>query len=100
MTNAPMDSSDNADQSRVAPKVRNRSARKSCQRCMVIRLFLIAAACIAILQIIAPSTFAILQGLGPLTLSIMFVGGFGVISVIKSVTEHLTTRADDSESQS
>ncbi|EAQ07412.1 hypothetical protein [Yoonia vestfoldensis] len=99
MTITPMDSLDNADQSQVAPKVRRRSAKKSCQRCMVIRLFLISAACIGILQIIAPSTFAILQGLGPLTLSILFVGGFGIIAVVKSVAEHLATRPDDSESQ-
>lgn len=96
---APIDSPDNVDLPQAHNKTRPRSAKKSCQRCKVIRLFLIAASCIGILQLTAPDTFAILQGLGPLTLSILFVGGFGIIAVVKSVAEYWATRADDSESQ-
>lgn len=79
---------------------RPRSAKQPCQRCQVIRLFLIAAAGVGILQLIAPGTFVILQGLGPLTLSICFVAGFGIIAIVKSVAEYLATRADDSDIRS
>lgn len=91
---------DNVGVTQERGEPRSSSARKSCQRCKVIRLFLIAAACIGILQLIAPDTFMILQGLGPLMLSILFVGGFGIVAITKSVAEYWATRADDTEGQS
>lgn len=94
------DSSEVSESTPDSRQRRPRSAKQPCQRCLVIRLFLIAAAGVGILQLIAPGTFAILQGLGPLTLSICFVGGFGIVAVVKSVAEYLATRADDSDRQS
>jgi len=94
-----IDTSDNADVAQDQRKSRSRSTKQSCQRCKVIRLFLVAAACIGIVQLIAPDTFTILQGFGPLTLSILFVGGFGIIAIVTSVAEYWATRADDSENQ-
>jgi nitrate reductase NapE component len=96
---APIDTPDNTDMAQEQRKSRPRSAKQSCQRCKVIRLFLVAAACIGILQLTAPDTFTILQGLEPLTLSILFVGGFGIIAIVTSVAEYWATRADDSENQ-
>lgn len=96
---APKHTAANADMAPEQRKSRSRSAKQSCQRCKVIRLFLVAAACIGILHFIAPDTFTILQGLGPLTLSILFVGGFGIIAIVTSVAEYWAARADVSESQ-
>jgi Na+/glutamate symporter len=96
---APIDTHDNAEMAQKQRKSRHRSAKQSCQRCKVIRLFLVAAACIGILQLIAPDTFTILRGLDPLTLSILFVGGFGIIAIVTSVAEYWAARADDSEDQ-
>jgi len=96
---APIDSSDNAEMAQEQRKSRPRPAKLSCKRCKVIRLFLVAATCIGILQIIAPDTFTILQGLDPLTLSILFVGGFGIIAIVTSVAEYWAARADDSENK-
>lgn len=96
---APIDTSESSELAHDPRKSRPRSAKLTCQRCQVIRLFVIAATCVGILQLIAPSTFAILQGLGPLTLSICFVGGFGIIVIVKSVAEYWATHADSSDGQ-
>lgn len=68
---------------------------QSCCRCGVIRLFVFAAISIAILQLLAPSTFAILHGVSSLSLSLVFVGGLGIISILKSLAEYLASQSDN-----
>lgn len=80
------------------PEVRETRPAKegqSCRRCGVIRLFVFAAISIAILQFVAPSTFAILQGVSSLWLSLVFVGGLGIISILKSLAEYLVRVSHD-----
>ena len=71
-----------------------------CHRCIVIRFFLMAVACIALLQFLAPQTFTILHGLNTLTLALLFVGGLGFIAVLKSLVNYLFAHTHDVKNKS
>lgn len=78
---------------RALKKVKHkRTGQLPCHRCIVIRFFLMAVACIALLQFLAPQTFIILHGLNTLTLAILFVGGFGIIAILKSLINYLSAQ--------
>ncbi|AGI68494.1 hypothetical protein OAN307_c29440 [Octadecabacter antarcticus 307] len=76
----------------AAPKQvrRKHASQPPCHRCIMIRFFLMSVAGIALLQLLAPHSFVVLQGLSTLTLALLFVGGFGIIAILKSLINHLT----------
>ena len=74
---------------------RRRKSQLPCHRCIVIRFFLMAVACIALMQFLAPQIFIILHGFDTLTLALLFLGGFGAIAILKSVVSYFAVHTDD-----
>ena len=74
---------------------RKRKSQLPCHRCIMIRFFLMAVACIALLQFLAPQIFTILHGFDTLTLALLFLGGFGAIAILKSVVSYFAVHTDD-----
>jgi hypothetical protein len=70
--------------------------RTTCHRCMAIRIFLAATVGVGLLQFFAPQTFQFVKGFSPMTLAILFVGGFGLLAILKSVGDHYSDHSDDS----
>lgn len=97
--NAPTNPSQDEAPAQVLREPQPVKGRQGCPRCGVIRLFVLAAISIAILQLVAPNTFAILQGVSSLSLAIVFVGGLAIIAIVKSLAEYLASQADDTDMQ-
>lgn len=71
-------------------------ARTTCHRCIAIRIFLSATVGVGLLQVIAPQTFQLVRGSSPMTLAILFVCGFGLLAIIKSIGDHYSDHSDNS----
>ena len=74
---------------------RKRKSQLPCHRCIMIRFFLMAVACIALLQFLAPQIFTIFHGFNTLTLAFLFVGGFGAVAILKSFLDYFVVHTDD-----
>ena len=84
----------NSAQSGVSAMTENQTSRKKkteeqppCQRCMAIRVFLMAVLALALVQILSPGTLSMLRGMGPLALAILFVGGLACMAITKALLE-------------
>lgn len=56
-----------------------------CNRCIVIRFFLMAVVGIALLYMLSPETFGLIEGFSTLTLALFFIGGLGLLAAGKVV---------------
>lgn len=61
------------------------TARKPCTRCLYLRWFLAAVVLIAALRLVAPQSFGLVEGLSSLEAAVIFVGGLGVVAVLKAL---------------
>jgi hypothetical protein len=73
--------------------------RTTCHRCMAIRIFLGATVGVGLLQAFAPQTFGLVKGASPMTLAVLFVGGFGILAIFKSVGDHYSDHSDNRNNQ-
>ena len=69
--------------------------RTTCHRCIAIRIFLSATVGVGLLQVIAPQTFQLVRGSSPMTLAILFVCGFGLLAILKSIGDHYSDNSDN-----
>jgi disulfide bond formation protein DsbB len=72
------------------------SVRKTCHRCVAIRIFFAAVVSVGLLQVFAPQTFQLVKGFSPMTLAALFVGVFGLVAILKSVGDHYSDHSDES----
>ncbi|MFT5787850.1 MAG: disulfide bond formation protein DsbB, partial [Ascidiaceihabitans sp.] len=72
------------------------SVRKTCHRCVAIRIFFAAVVSVGLLQVFAPQTFQLVKGFSPMTLAALFVGAFGLVAILKSVGDHYSDHSDES----
>lgn len=54
-----------------------------CNRCIVIRFFLMAVVGIALIYVLSPDTFGLIGGFSTLTLALFFIGGLGLLAAGK-----------------
>jgi hypothetical protein len=70
--------------------------KTTCHRCIAIRIFLAAAVGVGLLQVLAPQTFQLVRGSSPMILAVLFVCGFGLLAILKSVGDHYSDHSDNS----